>query len=126
MARRAAQLKTPTFDQIFYLGWYAYENGDFQESIAASQRAAGLNPIEPMPLFNLGVALIASGNTDEALQFYEAGIDRCFAFPANISSIAGALGDLDKLQSSRPELRSTTEDISNRLRECEKRLKELA
>jgi tetratricopeptide (TPR) repeat protein len=123
VARRAAQLGMPMPNQLLNLGWYAYENGEFQESVAASQRAAELNPIDAMSLFNVGVALVAAGHTVEATEFYEAGIDRCFAFPANISSIPGALGDLDKLVSSRPELGNAAEDIQKRLRECEKRLK---
>jgi tetratricopeptide (TPR) repeat protein len=123
VARRAARLRTPMPNQLLSLGWYAYENGEFQESIAASRRATELDPIDAMALFNAGVALIAAGNAAEASKCYEAGIDRCFAFPESTSSIPGALGDLDKLVRSRPELESAAEDIRKRLCECEKRVK---
>ncbi len=85
------------------------------ESIALTRRVIGRTADNPVPRFNLGVALLAAGRIDEARTAYADGIARVLFLDvaagtrrdnpyAEMQYVAGALTDLGILVGARPDL----------------------
>jgi tetratricopeptide (TPR) repeat protein len=70
----AVQLDPTDYARQVLLGWYAYQSGDYRLSIEASQSAAALDPTDPRPFFNAGLALVAMGDAAQARRVYEEGV----------------------------------------------------
>ena len=64
--REAAKLAPENGSYQASLGWYAYEAGELAESIEASREAVRINPDVPMAFFNLGLALLVTGDAEAA------------------------------------------------------------
>ena len=75
------------------IGWEALVLGDLEASLEASRRAVELLATEPMPWFNLGVALLANGDGASADDAYLHGlaVAKRLAEPRNLieSAIVG-------------------------------------
>jgi superkiller protein 3 len=124
-ARKAAQLFPENGSYLLYLGWYTYEAGEYTESIDASRRAIQLTPKEPMAFFNLGLALLASGDPQGAFQEYESGLDVCMGLASHEAqlNLEGAVGNLERLTQSRPDLNSIAGIIRQKLQNSLSNLK---
>jgi tetratricopeptide (TPR) repeat protein len=70
----SAELDPDNYRHQALLGWYAYQSGDYDISIQASQAASALDPTEPRTVFNWGLALVAQGDAEQAWQVYADGI----------------------------------------------------
>jgi len=105
-ARRAVELAPDQVDCQGDLAWYAYKAGQYEEGITASHRALELDSHQPTFAFNLGLMLLASGQPGEAVNAYQQGISLCAGLDVGTARayLDGALGDLDELTTSRPEL----------------------
>ncbi len=71
---RAVELEPTNYRYQTLLGWYAYQSGDYDISVKASEAAASLDPTEPRAFFNWGLALVAMGDAESAWQVYQNGI----------------------------------------------------
>jgi tetratricopeptide (TPR) repeat protein len=89
---------TPTdYEHQVLLGWWAYQGGDYELSIQASQAAIRLDPSDPRPFFNWGLALVAAGRAEEAWQVYDDGLQVAQALIEKntaVSRLGEAIGDL--------------------------------
>lgn len=99
------------------LGWYAYKSGHFEESVAASTRALELEPKAPMSAFNLGLALLVLEQLEKAKDAYNQGIKICDGLAADIAkeNFLGALGDLDELLTTQPNLKPSVKKCKEML-----------
>ncbi len=87
----------------------------FDEAIRLAREAIGINPQEPSFRFNLALALLASGRTDEAKAAYEeaalhavyADVEERRVRPGGQFVLSGALTDLNLLEEERPGLAET-------------------
>jgi tetratricopeptide (TPR) repeat protein len=115
--REAARLAPENHSYQADLGWYAYEAGEFTESIEASGRAVRINPNEPMAFFNLGLALLVTGDAEAAAKDYDLGLDVCARLSPEdaCANLEGALSDLEKVSRSRPELSVSASEIRQKL-----------
>lgn len=75
IARRCAAIEPNKFLPVFNLGSAQLKSGLYQESVATFIRAFGLAPPEHarIAMLHIGLANYASGNTGEALKWYERG-----------------------------------------------------
>jgi tetratricopeptide (TPR) repeat protein len=117
--REATRLQPDNADHLSSVGWYAYRTGHLQESIEASRRSSELRTDVPMVLFNLGLALVANGETQAALREYAFGKSVCGRLPPDEaeSNVNGALGDLDELAGRRPDLLPAIERVQELMRQ---------
>jgi len=85
------------YEHQVLLGWWAYQSGDYALSIQASQAALRLDPSDPRPFFNWGLALVAAGRAEEAWQVYDDGVQVANALidkTTAVSRLDEAIGDL--------------------------------
>lgn len=96
--------------------------GRLEDSIAFSRQAIERRPADPVVQFNLAVALLAAGRTDEARVTYAAGIARTIYadLPGEVRRgdpwtemqyVAGALTDLEILATARPDLAGPVAEV---------------
>jgi len=104
------------------LGFYGFaegiQSGDLtllNESADYSRRAIALDPGEPVYRYNLAVALVAAGRTDEARAAYDDAVDRTLYVDDALTQLrlspgfeeavlAGGLTDLETVRRYRPDL----------------------
>jgi HEAT repeat protein len=104
-ARSATELEKDNSVYQTNVGWYAYQASHLQESIQASRNALELNPRVPDAAFNLGLALLAEGQWEEAAAAYRRGIENTKEIeeePAR-EELESALADLKNLAAEREE-----------------------
>ncbi len=96
----------------FLLGLQAEDASRFDRAIRFAREAIEINPQDPSFRFNLALALLASGRTDEAKAAYEdatlhavyADVEEKELFASGQFVLSGALTDLNLLEQERPEL----------------------
>jgi tetratricopeptide (TPR) repeat protein len=111
------------------LGFYSFSEGLqsnnvdlLNDSVAYTRQAIQLDPAEPVYRYNLGVALAAAGQVDEARVAYNDGtlrtlyVDDAFTEPrgnpaAEEQILAGALTDLDTVAKYKPDLAATVQSL---------------
>ena len=118
-ARALGLESAPIFGSLGFYGFAeGVQSGDTQllaESAAYSRRAIALDPAEPIPHYNLGVALVAAGRFDEARAAYREAIERTLFVDEELTDLrqepfieeawlAGALTDLEMVLRHRPHL----------------------
>jgi tetratricopeptide (TPR) repeat protein len=112
---RLAVDRDPTSAEAhFAVGWYAFIVGEFEASIASTQRSVELQPTNAMAYFNLGLALLAQQDVAAAEATYRRGLAfvRRQAQADARSLLDDALGDFPRL----PELPDATKDAVERIR----------
>jgi len=108
--------------QRFLQGLREDGEASLRESIDFSTRAIARQGDNPVPRFNLGVALLAAGRSDEARAAYAAGIARTIYVDVaartlreepytEMTYVAGALADLGILVSRRTDLRAVVDEL---------------
>jgi HEAT repeat protein len=117
-AEKAAGIAPEEADNHFLVGWWAYRANELEKSITASRRALELNPKQPMAEFNLGLALLASGQSPEDIDAYSRGMVLCADLDQEtaLATLDGASGDLDALILERPQLTARAEESKSRLK----------
>lgn len=67
-----------------HVGWFLRHTGRVRESVEATERAWRLDPLDPMSVNLMALALMASGRVDEAVPLYEALVERipAMSFPS--------------------------------------------
>jgi tetratricopeptide (TPR) repeat protein len=124
-AEKAAEIEPDGSEHHFLVGWYAYCAGELTKSTAASRRSLELNPKQPIAEFNLGLALLASGQSTDAMEAYHRGIHLCAELDQEnaLAVFNGAFRDLDALISNRPEIAVLGAEAKARLKEaCDARM----
>ena len=116
-AEKAAEIEPEDAENHFLAGWWAYRANALEKSVAASRRSLELNPKATMAAFNLGLALLASGQGLEAMDAYDRGIALCAESNKENALVTfdGALGDLEELIAERPEAVGRAEEAKTRL-----------
>ncbi len=108
--------------QRFLQGLRAGGEARLRESIDFSTRAIGRQDDNPVPHFNLGVALLAAGRVDEARAAYADGIARTIYVDVAAGTLreepytemayaAGALTDLGILAARRTDLQAVVDEL---------------
>lgn len=107
--RRARDLGLRNVKVVGNLGFYMFLLGLlddrpelFEESIELSREAIELAPRQPVPRYNLGVALLAAGRKTEAAAAYREAVR--VTQPYDEGLLAGVLTDLENLRRHRPDL----------------------
>jgi Flp pilus assembly protein TadD len=100
--RQAVALAPDSDDDLNSLGWAQYLNGNYAGSIGTLRKAVAINPRMPTYQFNLGVALLASGDLAGADAAYQQGFDLARGKPVDLVGwqLQGALDDLDALRAA--------------------------
>jgi tetratricopeptide (TPR) repeat protein len=105
------------------LGWAHYNNGEWRKSAEVSRASLELDPTLAAVRFNLGLALLHDGQTDEARRVYDEAINRFVAIwdlethgiddlkvlLAEDPDVPGAAEILKKLEAKRQQLVSEVE-----------------
>jgi tetratricopeptide (TPR) repeat protein len=97
--RRSAEQNPDDDDSHFSVGWWAFMTGDLESSIEASRRCLVLEPTNSMTAFNLGLALLARGETGQAELSYRKAVAlaRRYGADAARKAVDGALSDFPLL-----------------------------
>ena len=119
-AEKAAEIEPGEADNHFLVGWWAYRTNELEKSVAADRRALELDPKLPMAEFNLGLALLASGQSAEATDAYNRGIVLCAELDQQtaLANLDGAWRDLDATVLERPQFAARAEEAKSRLEEA--------
>lgn len=94
------------------LGWYAYEEGDLDKSIALSKKAVALDHRVATFKYNIALCYLAQGKTDMANEWY---IDALSTTAANKlasqskEELTAAIKDIDDLLAKKPALKGAKE-----------------
>ncbi|HQY43014.1 MAG TPA: tetratricopeptide repeat protein [Paracoccaceae bacterium] len=72
IARRLRGSNIPPYQDTY--GWIAYLNGDFTSAVAELKKAAEGLPQDPMVRYHFGMALAATGQTEEAIKQFESAL----------------------------------------------------
>jgi len=108
--------------QRFLQGLHGNDEARLRESIDFSTRAIARAGDDPVPHFNLGVALLAAGRIDEARAAYADGIARTIYVDlaagtlreepyTEMTYVAGALTDLGILAAQRTDLQAVVDEL---------------
>jgi HEAT repeat protein len=117
-AEKAAEIEPEEADNHFLVGWLAYRTNELGKSVAAGRSTLELDPKRPMAEFNLGLALLASGQSPEDIDAYNRGIFLCAELDQETAmvNLDGASGDLDALILERPQLTAGAEEARTQLK----------
>jgi hypothetical protein len=77
-----------------------------------------------MAFFNLGLALLVTGDAEAASKEYGSGLNACAQLSPEdgCANLGGALGDLEKLSRTRPELIASAAKIRQKLENAQSAL----
>lgn len=118
-ARLAAIRQSDRADTQELWGRLAYKARHYEESIYASTWALKLDKHRANASFNLGLALLDSGQQIKARDAYDQGIKICEGLDVDkaLVSLSGALGDMDGLVGvgARTHLKSSVEECKDML-----------
>jgi tetratricopeptide (TPR) repeat protein len=100
-------------------GWALYLAGETQDAIEITRKALRIDTKPAFLHFNLGLYLLATGKSDEAMTNYQNGL-KVVAAPGDAE---GSVADLEELEKQRPELKSAAAALRAQL---ETRMKEVS
>ena len=97
--RRAVEQNPDDADSHFGVAWWAFVADDLESSIEGSRRGLALRTTAPMAAFNLGLALLARGETGEAELSYRRAVALARRYGADAARelLDGAIGDFPLL-----------------------------
>lgn len=119
IAARSAVEKEPS-DSTYHanLGWWAYQAGDLDLSIASSRTALELDPTSATAAFNLGLAQLTCAAVKQARASYAAGVEIAQRLPLEKRALVveAARSDLRELRGRKPGFSEVVEEVEAELK----------